>query len=201
MVARAATDLRRQDVRDRLLDAGVSALLSAGYAQTSVDDIVKRAGVPKGSFYYYFASKEALASDAVARYAEMDEPLREALGNGNGKPLVRLKRYFDTYVAHYETKAFVSGCLFGNLALELSDLSPPVRQALSQAMRDWALAIETVLIEAQETGDLSAKVECRTMAGFVVNAWEGALLRMRVEKSAAPLQNFLTITFDQLLVS
>jgi TetR/AcrR family transcriptional regulator, transcriptional repressor for nem operon len=200
MVARAATELRRQDVRERLLDAGVNALLSAGYARTSVDDIVKSAGVPKGSFYYYFDSKEALAGDAVARYAEMDGPLRTALANGKGKPILRLRRYFQAYIDHYEAKAFASGCLFGNLALEMSDLSPSVRQAVGHAMREWTQVIEAVLIEAKASGALNPQFDCRAMAGFLVNAWEGALLRMRIEKSSAPLRSFLEISFSQLLV-
>jgi TetR/AcrR family transcriptional regulator, transcriptional repressor for nem operon len=198
-LARAATELRRQDVRDRLLDAGVKALLSSGYAGTSVDEIVKGAGVPKGSFYYYFESKEVLAREAVGRYAEFDEPLREALANGKGKALVRLRRYFEAHLAYFETKQFAHGCLFGNLALELSEDSEVVRKAVETRMREWTGVIAGVLAEARSDGAIGAASDEKILAAYVVNGWEGAVLRMRVERSSAPLKAFLKVTFDRVL--
>jgi TetR/AcrR family transcriptional regulator, transcriptional repressor for nem operon len=200
-MARAATELRRQDIRDRLLNAGVETLLSKGYSQTSVDDIVRGAGVPKGSFYYYFASKEALVSDAVEQYAKLDEPMRDALVNGDGEPLDRLKSYFESYLNYFEAKSFTSGCLFGNLALEMTDTSPAVCAALERALNNWTQVISQVLSQAQSAKTLASGRDTHSMASFLLNAWEGALLRMRVEKSAAALRDFINITFGELLIA
>jgi TetR/AcrR family transcriptional regulator, transcriptional repressor for nem operon len=200
-LAKAATELRRQDVRDRLLDAGVKALLNSGYAGTSVDEIVKGAGVPKGSFYYYFDSKEMLAREAVGRYAELDQPLREALTEGTGKSLARLRRYFEAHLAYFEAKSFAEGCLFANLALELADDSDAVRQALDTRLREWTNTIAIVLSEAKRDGQLVAETDEKMLASYLVNGWEGAVLRMRVEKSAAPLKAFLKVSFDIVLMA
>lgn len=188
-------------MRDRLLDAGVKALLNSGYAGTSVDEIVKGAGVPKGSFYYYFDSKEMLAREAVGRYAEFDQPLRETLTDGDGKALIRLRRYFESHLAYFEAKSFADGCLFANLALELADDSDTVRKALDTRLRDWTSTIATVLEEAKRDGNLAASADEKMLAAYLVNGWEGAVLRMRVEKSAAPLEAFLKVTFDRVLRS
>ena len=94
---------------------------------------------------------------------------------------------------------FSRGCLLGNFSTELSTQSPAIRAAVEAALDDWTQAIAQVIAEAQEAGDVSGELSAEMLAGFLLNAWEGAVMRSRVEKTQAALDAFLAVTFNKIL--
>lgn len=198
-MARAEADLRKLDVRHALLDAGIAMFLNGGFAAASVGEIVTRAGVPKGSFYYYFDSKDALARDSIDRYVAFDGVRRERLVHGPGGALARLQGYFADHAAAFEKADFQGGCLVGILGLELGSAGSPVAARIRAAMDDWAAVLASVVAEAQAAGEIRATGPAMTLARVLIGAWEGALLRMRIERNAEALREFQTIILQSVL--
>ncbi len=198
-MARAETELRHPEVRRALVDAGIASFLRGGFAASSVNDIVVAAGVPKGSFYYYFDSKSALACAAVERYAAADMPSRDALRHGEGAPLARLRAYFAGHAAAFEATGFRGGCLLGVLGLELAANDAAVSARVQYEIERWAAALAEAIEAARDAGEIAASQPAATLARVLISAWQGALIRMRLEQSAAPLREFQTIVLDSVL--
>ncbi len=187
-------------VRDRLLQAGVSVFSRSGFNGSSVQDITEAAGVPKGSFYNHFDSKETLAA-AVVEYFWDDKASRvlTILDSEDVEPLARLRRYFEQAVVEMQARNCTCGCLVGNMTAELSDHSAVISDRLSAIYAQWTQRVARCLAQAQEAGQLRREADPAVLAAFALNAWEGATLRARVAKSSRPLQQFIDTLFTQLL--
>jgi TetR/AcrR family transcriptional repressor of nem operon len=192
--------MAKQSTRDLLIDVGLERMHTAGYASAGVKEILELAGVPKGSFYHYFPSKEAFAREVLLRYFT-GESKRAAkiLGNNKIAPLKRLRKYFDELISVYGPSGRVTGCMAGSLTLEMADHSDVLQSVLSESFSRWQSGIEAILRAAVERGDLAKGAKTNELAAFVLNSYEGALLRCKAERSQAPLDNFLHITFGVLL--
>jgi TetR/AcrR family transcriptional repressor of nem operon len=186
--------------RDDLLRAGVRLLHDSGYAATGIKEIVDAAQVPKGSFYNHFDSKEDFGSEVVDAYFERGHgELRALLTNETMPPLARLHTYFDERIRGYRAGGYLRGCLMGNLSLEVADHSALIRERLATHFRTWAALFENCIAEAQATGAIGSRLPAPLLAQFILNSWEGALLRMRAEQSDAPLYEFTEVVFRTVL--
>jgi TetR/AcrR family transcriptional regulator, transcriptional repressor for nem operon len=190
--------MARHNLREQIVEAGLKTLLQKGFNGCGVRDITDAAGVPTGSFYNHFASKEALGAEIVERYAR-DNPRREALRDKSLPPLERLRRHFEGLNAMYAGLAYGRGCLLGNFSAELADQSPLIRERLAALSASWTKEIEDAVRDAQAEGAAPRGADPADLAAFLLDAYEGALLRARIEKSGAPLDRFMSITFARLL--
>lgn len=189
------------NTRENLILAGVKLLHDAGFAATGVQEIVNEAGVPKGSFYNHFASKEDFGREVVEFYFTSGEPaLRDALADLRIPPLDRLRNYFEQRIEVFKQTNYVRGCLMGNLSLEIADHSGPIRDTLAANFREWSMMFENCVSEAQKSGAVQNPMSSSVLAQFILNSWEGALLRMRVEKNDQPLRDFCVVVFCSLLI-
>jgi TetR/AcrR family transcriptional regulator, transcriptional repressor for nem operon len=186
--------------REHLLEVGLERLRSNGYTATGVKEILDVAGVPKGSFYHYFSSKEAFAGEVLQRYGEGEiQRLERVLGDRKVAPLKRLRRYFEELISVYGQRGAISGCLVGSMSIEVADQSQKLQTQLQTIFDVWQRGVAEVLREAVERGDLSQSTQIDTLAEFLLNSYEGALVRMKAEKSDKPLENFLHFAFNVLL--
>jgi TetR/AcrR family transcriptional repressor of nem operon len=192
--------MARDDIRDELIETGGKLFARSGYTATGVKELVEATKIPKGSFYYYFSSKEVYAEAVVRRFSARNTEARMRLLNDHSKPpLARLRSYFEGAIASNTKLRYFEGCLVGNLTLEVADHSEIVRAGLQGALAVWQKNIKDVLVEASEKGELPDHLEPGKAAAFLLNSWQGALLRMKAEKSAAPLKLFVQTVFDHLL--
>src|ERR1700758_961815 len=113
-------------VRERIVNAALDCFHELGFSACSVQDIVDRAGVPKGSFYNYFKAKELLAVEVILLYSK--DSGRERLANNEIVPGERLRSHFEFLAARYAGFGYAKGCLLGNMAAEASESMPLVRQ-------------------------------------------------------------------------
>jgi TetR/AcrR family transcriptional repressor of nem operon len=186
--------------KDHLIDIGLELMRKHGYGATGLQEILESAGVPKGSFYHHFGSKEEFAVAVIERYESLSvKHFQELLGQRRQSPLKRLRRYFEDLIRIAGQKARVQGCLLGSLTLEIASSSPMLQQRLSSGFVRWQSAVASVLQEAVDKGELPRSVRPDALAGFVINSWEGALLRSQADRSDDPLKHFLRYTFDELL--
>jgi len=180
--------------KDRILWAGLEIMKTHGYNGTSVKDIVDAAGVPKGSFYNYFDSKESFAVEALEAVAGEDYlTSRKLLSVTNKSPLQRLQYFFEQSTLHSCDCEFKVGCFFGNLGQEMSDSNEAIRQKVKKILKRNTNMIAEILDEAKQAGEIRQTAQTDVMAEFIFNAWEGTLLRMKASKSREPLDAFLNM--------
>jgi TetR/AcrR family transcriptional repressor of nem operon len=117
----------------------------------------------------------------------------------NQSPLARLESYFDDRIEALRASNYTRGCLLGNFSAEAADHSALIRESLAKHFGAWSSLFEKCIAEAQEQGTIGNQFPAASLASFIFNSWEGALLRMRVEKSDAPLIEFKEIIFGKLL--
>lgn len=177
---------RTSDAREKILGAARSLVERRGYSALGVAEICKAAGVPKGSFYYFFESKEALALAVVdEHWAAQRQDWESALG-GDAVPLERLRGLFEQTEAGQravqEGCGTVSGCLLGNLALELSNHAEPVRGRLQEIFDAQVDMVEAVVAEARDRGDVTA-ADPREAARAVVAQLEGQVMFAKLYNS------------------
>lgn len=183
----------------RLLDAGLATFLERGYNATGIQDLLIATSVPKGSFYHHFASKEDFALQVVDRYvAEVQGLLEQALAEADRAPLERVRLFFDRLLAFYASQGYL-GSLLGLLGQELAVASTAFRRRIEEAFDGIARRLTDVLEEARARGDLPADSDPAHTATFMMNAWEGAALRSRLARTAAPLESVLEAAFRAAL--
>jgi TetR/AcrR family transcriptional repressor of nem operon len=170
-----------------------------GYAGTSIQSIVETASVPKGSFYNFFTSKEEFAAEVIEAYSNRgQERLRTFLLNPDVAPLARLEAYFDDRIEAFRASKYGRGCLLGNFSAEAADQSALIREGLTKHFGAWCDLFATCIAEAQKQREIGDQFPASLLAKFLLNSWEGALLRMRAEKSDTPLLDFKEIVFKKL---
>jgi TetR/AcrR family transcriptional repressor of nem operon len=197
-----AHEMESLNTRDHLLQVGLRRIRSTGYAATGMKEILDDADVPKGSFYHHFTSKEAFAKEVLELYVRGEnERAGRILGDGKTAPLKRLRRYFEEMISIYGPTAEISGCLVGNLSLEMADHSDSIQAVLHQSFSSWQAGIAGILQEAIDRGDLAKSAKPQELAFFLLNSYEGALLRSKADRSSKALETFLYFTFNVLLKS
>lgn len=175
--------------REKLLEQGVNLLLEKGYHATGLKEILDTVRIPKGSFYAYFKSKEQFAAEAINHYIEpFIERLSVHLQNPELDALSALKTYYAELIAEVAETGFKGGCLLGNLMGEIGDTSLLCRDALLDAVDRYSELQRSALERAQKEGTVRKDKSAKAMADLMLNGWQGALLRMKVEQSVAPLQ-------------
>ena len=189
------------ETREILLDVGNTLFMERGYAGTGLQDILQGAGVPKGSFYHHFGSKEEFGLQLVERYAAAGlAELERQLADETLPHLGRLRRFFECAVGGLgEEQCCRGGCLMGTLGHELANVSEPIRERVTALFRRWQGRIEGCLRQAQEAGELPAEIDPAQLADYCLLAWEGALQQMKIQRDTAPLRVFLAVTFGRLL--
>lgn len=183
------------DTRAHLLEQGLTMLLRHGYHDLGVAAVLAATGVPKGSFYHHFASKEDFALQAIDLYmTQVHAGLDHFLGDDRVPPLTRVRRFFEATSEKYRSEGYL-GCLLGGLGQELSGVSDVFRRKVEQCFGEIARRIAGCLDEAVRAGELPKGTRTRPLAELLVNCWEGAALRTRLRRDPAPLREMLDFYF------
>jgi len=194
MMAAAST------TRELLLEVGLRQLRVTGYTATGVKEVLDLAHVPKGSFYHYFPSKEAFVGELIELYFKGEgERVERVLGAVSIPPLKRLRAYFEELISVYGQPGEAAGCLIGAMSLEVADHIPKLQAQLQSMYTGWQAGIADVLRQAVKRGDLAKSSKPDALAEFILNSYEGALVRMKAEQNGRPLENFLHFIFGVLL--
>jgi TetR/AcrR family transcriptional regulator, transcriptional repressor for nem operon len=189
--------MARPGKREEIVEAALDRFHAHGFHATGVKDITDAAGVPKGSFYNHFDSKEALAVVALERYGAGRR--LEDLADPATPPLARLRAHFEFLQSEFEAYELTRGCMLANFGAEAADHSPEIRTGVDVGFRAWAAAIAGTLSEAREAGSVRTDLDPERTAIFLLSAWEGTLIVARVQQSTEAFAAFFDTTFDTLL--
>lgn len=194
--------MAKHSTRADILQAGLRTMFRMGYNGCGVRDIVNEAGLPQGSFTNHYRSKEAFAAEVLDVYFEhVKELVAQALDDESRTPRARLRRYLDIITRRLRDDGFTRGCLIGDLSLEAPQHSELLRQKLINIYDEWRKPFATCIAQAQAAGEIADTFRANDLADFLLSSWEGAILRMKVERSAAPLERFKRIAFQTVFTN
>jgi TetR/AcrR family transcriptional repressor of nem operon len=180
------------NTKDRIIEAGSTAMSAKSFNGCGLKEILDCADVPKGSFYHYFKSKEDLGVAVIEESAQKHADfIRAHLSDRQVSPLNRVMSMFQAMRDHYVQEGPQRECVIAKLALEVAQLSEPMRLAIKYAYDNWSALISRVLCEAQAAGEISTAQDPEQLADFLVNAWEGCTLRMQIDRKTEALDQFL----------
>jgi TetR/AcrR family transcriptional repressor of nem operon len=186
--------------REKLLEVGAQAIAEKSFNACGLAEILERAGVPKGSFYHYFASKEDFVVAVIEKeMATYIEELRPILGDRRRSPLARLRTVFEEGRDECMANGAARQCLIPKLALEAGQLSEPVHAAVKCAYDQWTAMLARTVREAQAADEIERGEDPERLANLLVMLWEGATIRMQIDRSRQPLDDFFRFVFDSLL--
>lgn len=185
------TMLIMHSTKQRLLNAGLSMLLEHGYNDLGIQALLTATRIPKGSFYHHFKDKEDFALQVLDQYMrEVHAGLDACLGDNGRPPLERVRCFFEMTQESYREQGYM-GCLLGGLGQELSGVNEVFRRKIEECFSEMAERMAICLEEARHDGDISADSDSWQMANVLIDCWEGAALRSRLRREAAPLNAML----------
>ncbi|MEV0683478.1 TetR family transcriptional regulator C-terminal domain-containing protein [Nocardia sp. NPDC050378] len=186
---------RSDDTRALLIEEGAAGLLTNGYHGTGIKQVLDKVGVPKGSFYNYFDSKESFAHAVIEHHSLCVQRNLAASFAGAPDALTGLRRFFAVLTEDFVARDFTGGCLIANLGGELEG-SEILRTALSTAWASWRDGVADALRTAQAEGTVRADIDAVELADLLLESWEGAVIRMKIDRTVEPLDKCLRRLLD-----
>lgn len=184
------------NTREHLLETGLTLLLQRGYNNLGIQTLLQTAGVPKGSFYHFFRSKEDFALQVVDRYmVDVHRGLEASVGDSSLPPLQRARHFFELTRDKYGADGYL-GCMLGALGQELSGVNDVFVQRIEWCFSEVTRRLAECLEDARRQGDLPNDCDPDDMANVLLNCWEGAALRSRLRRDPAPLDRMLDFYFS-----
>ena len=199
-VLQASKSRSSSETRARLVRVGTEILSEKGFTSTGLEEILDKAEVPKGSFYYYFESKAKFGFAVIDHYEYLwAQRLTRLLQDPAVPPLERIHNYISEGVRGLEKCAFRRGCLIGNMGQETAALDEEFRLRILKVFASWADYLGDCLAQAKARGDLPASFDVSEAARFFWFAWEGAVLQAKLERSVEPIERFRSVMFKYVL--
>ncbi len=179
------------NTRQRILDTGRELVLKGGFGGVGLKQLLDRSGVPKGSFYYYFASKEAFGCALLQDY--VDDYLRrmDALAQEPGSAGDKLMRFWSAWLDGDEAGGIADRCLVVKLGAEVSDLSEEMRRILDDGVAQLVGRLAQLLRDGAADGSLRPQAEPEVAARLLYAQWLGAAILARLSADRTPLADSL----------
>lgn len=195
--------MKRKIYREDIIKTGLRLMFLNGYNATGIKDITASINIPKGSFYNHFKSKEEFGLEVLQYYCDNGTAMHQkALLESELPPLNRLKTFYEDLVKGYSggTMEYKLGCIMSNFAQELADVNENFRQVLDTEFNKCEAIIVQCLNEAKAQTEINSTLNNSQIGAFILNSWHGALMRMKATANAKPLNDFLDVIFNQVLV-
>ncbi len=189
------TPTPRTQTRDKLVETARQLFHKHGYRATGIAEILREAEINSGSLYYFFPSKEDLLVAVLERYKEVLKPwIIDPAFERVADPLERVFTLLDGYRRQLIESEFKEGCPIGNLALEMSDEHPRIRELVAENFVAWRAAVEESLHELSDR--LPEEPDTHRLAAFVLTVMEGGVMQARAHASLEPYDNAVEILRD-----
>ena len=194
------TSTTKENTKLQLLEAGIDIMIEKGYNNTGIMEVLQRTGVPKGSFYYYFDSKEEFGLQIINYFNDNYViKKRVPLEDKTVSPIQRLRTYCDEARRQLEQNECRKGCLIDNLSQEMADQSEVFRSRLKEIGDESQSVLAACLKEGQEAGEIPSCYDSNELAEFISCSMKGAMGRAKILKNSEPLKIFAHLMFDYFL--
>ncbi len=184
---------------EKLMNAAMDCILKKGYNATSINDIVQAAGIPKGSFYYYFESKECFVNDLLFRYAEAKQnELSVYITDQSVSPLNRLRLMLANTAQKLKADQYQTGCLILKMGNEIADSSPKIQHTLSEIYETWVHLHLGLFQEAQAEGEISMDEDLQALAESYLIMFFGTIANTKLTHTLKGFKRFHWVFFENL---
>lgn len=184
--------------RDKILESARELFNSKGFNATTINDLVAATGLKKGSLYFHFPGKDAIAQEVLKEATcEFMEFLGKALSGDN--PGENIDNFFRCALGKHLATGFVGGCIFGNTALEMSDSNPEFAAAIDRVFDEWIDRVALAVAGAQKNGQIRTDIQSDALAKQIIATIEGGIMMSRLKKDERPMRECLEtlrITLD-----
>jgi len=193
------TKQESSNVRDSILATGQRIMAGKGYSAVGLNEILSAAGVPKGSFYHYFGSKDAFGEAMLEAYfedylAEMDRTLQQP-----GKTMAaRLMDYWKLWQATQSFEDCQGKCLAVKLGAEVADLSESMRLVLRRGTQAIVARLTAAIAAGVQDGSLAIEGDAGAVAAGLYQLWLGASVMAKIERTTQPFETALASTRQML---
>lgn len=189
------TQVASHDVRDHILETAQTIISGKGFSAVGLNEILQASGVPKGSFYHYFGSKEGFGEELLESYFVGYQASLDALLTRPGlSGAERLMSYWEAWLETQSACDPKGKCLAVKLAAEVSDLSETMRAVLQRGTDQVIARLERAVEDGIADGSLSARLDAETTASTLYQLWLGASLRTKITRDRKPMESALVAT-------
>lgn len=172
---------RSHESREQLLEVGTQLITTQGYAGTGLKEILDTVGVPKGSFYNFFKSKEFFVAEIVIRYYErVKSDLEGMLERTDTSALEALRLFHSEIVEKVLENGESLGCPIGALAAEVGSTQELIHDKLAASLKDWLGFYASIIKKGQVQGEIRTDIQAEVLAGLVWGQWQGGILQFQV---------------------
>lgn len=187
------------DTRQHILDTAQRLMAQKGYTAVGLSEVLSEAKVPKGSFYYYFSSKEAFGEALMKSYfADYLASMSSIAGNTSMTGAERLQEYWRRFYVLQSFDDCQGKCLVVKLAAEVSDLSEPMRLQLVEGTAGIIDHLERMILAGKRDGSLAVDNEPRVLAQELYESWLGASIIAKVQRAPEALKRARSLTAARL---
>lgn len=182
---------RPSTTKARILDAAEGLMLAKSFHSVGLSEILAAVQVPRGSFYYYFKSKEQFGVEMLKHYVDSATAYKTRMLLSpvpEPDPLLRLLTYLEGNIAKSHESEGKCPCLVVKLASEVGDFSEPMREVLAEGSRQWISIIQQVIEEGFTKKSIASRAPPAAMAGVIQDLWTGAMQRAATSRSTVPLR-------------
>ncbi len=177
--------------KDKIIAEATRLVKQKGFEATSMSDLVEATGLQKGCLYFHFTGKDKLLA-AVLEKARTDFFQLVDAGLEGKTPGERLDNFFTGVFNYQKNTGFSCGCIFGNMALEMSGKDKRVAAFVKELFDEWTAKIREVVKAAQRSKQVTSELSADVLARHIIMALEGGIMFCRLEKSEKPLKDCIT---------
>lgn len=182
--------------REDIITTGSELIRQKGYHHVGINEILKACGVPKGSFYNFFDSKEDFVAQSLVAYGERNGAFIRSFMEDNSKsPLERLKALYSCLIDANNSEGCKAGCLVANLSLEIGGTNEHLAQVTNEQFQQSLAPIIQCVEEGQEKGEITKDFSAAYLAEYLHAGISGAFSRMKVQRNRVYLDKWYEMTF------
>lgn len=192
--------MKKKDTKQRILEIGAQVMHEKGFGATGIQEVLDAAGVPKGSFYFYFKSKEDFGLKVLdCFFAHFKANLQPYIQDESKLHIERIRDFLSGFLDFFVKGDYKGGCPIGNFSLELADINDRFREHLKSIIDESSALIAVQIKLAQDNKEIANMDDPKSLADFIFFSWEGMIMQMKLEKNAEALEKFNHFIFKQLL--
>ena len=189
--------MNNKSTKDTLLSCAAELMSEKGYNGVGLKEILDAAGVPKGSFYHYFKSKEEFAIEIIRiNFCRKNEYMRMFFENREKGPMERIHAIIDSY----KTSDYKNDSLLVKMVAEMAELSEPIKCELQAGMNETKRMLSDCLSAAQKAGEIDKSHNIEELTEFIFTGWEGATIRSKMSGNSVSFDVFCNYLFSRVLV-
>jgi len=183
--------MAKTSTREEIIRKGAELIHAQGFNATGIQQILQAVGIPKGSFYFYFKSKEDFGLEIIDYFGAMiNGVITHYLEDKKIPPIQRMEKLFEFFEAAFKENGHTHGCPIGNLSLELAGTNERLRVHLKDVIEALIAQIESCLEEGKREGSIPSSLKTYDTSRLIFYGFEGAILHMKVTKNIEPFRAF-----------